>query len=91
MGAIREGREPTVPDNELGRRIVSLMSLLPTDPDLFRAALEYIGTITPVQVILERPEVAQRMAAAREAMKGKPRPPIPGPTREQLLKLVAPT
>jgi 2-polyprenyl-6-methoxyphenol hydroxylase-like FAD-dependent oxidoreductase len=91
MGAIREGREPTVPDNELGRRIVSLMSLLPTDPDLFRAALEYIGTITPVQVILERPEVAQRMAAAREAMKGKPRPPIPGPTREQLLQLVAPT
>ena len=28
------------------------------------------------------------MAAAREAMKGTPRPPIPGPTRAQLLELV---
>jgi 2-polyprenyl-6-methoxyphenol hydroxylase-like FAD-dependent oxidoreductase len=91
MGAIREGREPTAPDNELGRRIVSLMSLLGADPDLFRAALEYVGTITPVQEVLERPEVAQRMAAAREAMKGKPRPPLPGPNREQLLQLVAQT
>jgi 2-polyprenyl-6-methoxyphenol hydroxylase-like FAD-dependent oxidoreductase len=88
MEAIREGREPTPPDNELGRRIMSLMSLLTADPDLFRAALEYIGTITPVQEILERPDVVQRMAAAREAMKGQPRPPLPGPTREQLLQLV---
>jgi hypothetical protein len=31
------------------------------------------------------------MAAAREAMKGKPRPPLPGPNREQLLQLVAQT
>lgn len=89
MEAIRENREVTPPDNELARRIVSLMSLLGADPDLFRAALEYIGTITPVQEILERREVAQRMAAGREAMKGKPRPPIPGPTREQLLQLVS--
>ena len=73
----------------MGRRIVSLMQLLPADPDLFRAALEYIGTITPVQQILERPEVAQRMAAAREVMQGRPRPPLPGPNREQLLQLVA--
>ena len=89
MEAIRDGREVTPPENELGRRIVALMSLLGADPDLFRAALEYIGTITPVQQILERPDVVQRMAAAREAMKGKPRPPLPGPTREQLLQLVA--
>jgi 2-polyprenyl-6-methoxyphenol hydroxylase-like FAD-dependent oxidoreductase len=88
MEALREGREPPAPDNELARRIVSLMSLISADPDLFRAALEYIGTITPVQEILERPEVAQRMAAAREAMKGIPRGPVPGPTREQLLQLV---
>jgi hypothetical protein len=64
------------------------MSLLGADPDLFRAALEYIGTITPVQDILERPEVAARMATARERMKGAPRPPVPGPTREQWLQLV---
>jgi 2-polyprenyl-6-methoxyphenol hydroxylase-like FAD-dependent oxidoreductase len=88
MEALREGREPTPPDNELARRIVGLLSLVIADPDLFRAAMEYVGTITPVQKILERPEVAQRMAAAREKMKGVPRPPLPGPTREQLLQMV---
>ena len=87
MDAIRQGREPTVPDNELSRRILSLLSSMAADPDLFRAALEYIGTITPVQEILERPDVAQRIATVREAMKGIPRPPIPGPPREQLLQL----
>jgi 2-polyprenyl-6-methoxyphenol hydroxylase-like FAD-dependent oxidoreductase len=87
MEAHREGRDPSAPANELARRIVSLMSLLAADPDLFRAGLEYIGTITPVQEILERSEVAQLMAAARERIKGLPRPPVPGPTREQLLQL----
>ena len=76
------------PDNELARRILSLMSSLAADPDLFRAGLEYVGTITPVQQILERPDVVQRVAAAREAMKRMPRGPMPGPTREQLLQLV---
>ena len=87
MEALRDGREPTAPTNELSRRIASLLSLLAADPDLFRAGLEYIGTITPVQEILERPDVVQRMAAAREAMQGRPRPPVPGPTRDQLLQL----
>ncbi|HKE83677.1 MAG TPA: FAD-dependent oxidoreductase [Vicinamibacterales bacterium] len=88
MEAVREGREPTLPDNELARRIGGLMSSFVADPDLFRAAMEYVGTVTPVQKILERPEVTQRMAAAREKMKGLPRGPLPGPTREQLLRLV---
>jgi 2-polyprenyl-6-methoxyphenol hydroxylase-like FAD-dependent oxidoreductase len=88
MVALREGREPTPPANELGRRIGSLLSSMAADPDLFRDALEYVGTVTPVQKILERPEVVQRIAAAREALKGAPRPPIPGPNRAQLLQLV---
>ena len=54
----------------------------------WRAALEYIGTITPVQAILERPDVAHWMASARERMKAIPRGPMPGPTRDQLLQLV---
>ncbi len=88
MEALRDGREVPAPASELARGIVSLLSLIAADPDLFRAAMEYIGTITPVQDILARPDVAQRMATAREAMKGKPRPPVPGPSREQLLQLV---
>ena len=89
MEAIRDGRETPPPASDLARRIVSLLSLVAADPDLFRAAMEYVGTVTPVQTILERPEVAQRMAAVREAMQGKPRPPVPGPSREQLLQLVS--
>ena len=88
MVAIREGREPTPPADALARRIGGLMSSMATNPDLFRDAFEYIGTVTPVQEILERPEVVQRMAVAREALKGKPRPPIPGPNRTQLLQFV---
>jgi 2-polyprenyl-6-methoxyphenol hydroxylase-like FAD-dependent oxidoreductase len=87
MEAHREGRQPTAPNNELAQRITSLLALLAADPDLFRAAMEYIGTITPVQEILDRPEVAQRMAVAREAMKSRPPTPVPGPNREQLLQL----
>jgi len=88
MVAIREGRDPTPPSNELARGIAGLMSSIAASPDLLRDALEYVGTLTPVQEILARPEVGQRIAAARKAMKGLPRPPMPGPNRDQLLQLV---
>jgi 2-polyprenyl-6-methoxyphenol hydroxylase-like FAD-dependent oxidoreductase len=88
MEALRDGREVTAPDDALAQRIAALMSLLAVDADLFRAALEYIATITPVQHILERPDVIQRMAIAREMIKDLPRRPVPGPTREQLLQLL---
>jgi hypothetical protein len=87
MVALREGRELAPPANELARRIGGLLSSMAASPDLFRDALEYIGTVTPVQRILERPEVVERIAAARDVMKGTPRPPIPGPNRAQLLEL----
>ncbi len=90
MEAIREEREPPPPASELGRRIRGLLLSVPASPDLFRDLLEYLGTITPVQTILERPEVVQRLAAAREAMKGMAPPaPPPGPSRGQLLQIVA--
>ena len=89
MEALRDGREPTPPVNDLARRFSGLMSSIVANPDLFRDALEYIGTVTPLQEILERPAVIQRMAAAREALKDRPRPPIPGPTRSQLLQIAS--
>ena len=60
-----------------------------TDPDLFRAGLEYIGTISPVQEILARPAVAEAVKAAVEAMKHRPPIQMPGPNRRQLLELVS--
>jgi 2-polyprenyl-6-methoxyphenol hydroxylase-like FAD-dependent oxidoreductase len=88
MHAIREGRDATPPGGLAGR-IRDLMFSLVVDPDLFRNAMEYVGTLTPVQIILERPEVVQRLARAREALKDVPRPPVPGPDRNQLLRIVA--
>jgi len=89
MVALREGRAPAPPAHDLARRFAGLMASIAANPDLFRDALEYIGTVTPLQEILERPAVIQRMAAAREALKDKPRPPIPGPTRSQLLEIAS--
>ena len=88
MEANREGREPPVPADEFSRAIRSLLMLMAADPDLFRAALEYIGTITPVQEILKRPAVVAAMNAAREGMKHAPPMPVPGPDRNHLLELV---
>jgi 2-polyprenyl-6-methoxyphenol hydroxylase-like FAD-dependent oxidoreductase len=90
MEAIREGREVPPPASELARTIRAFASSIAASPDLFRDFLEYVGTITPVQEILGRPEVVQRLAAAREAMKGmEPPGPPPGPNRDQLLQIVA--
>ena len=86
--ALAEGRERPVPADALTRSILSLFSVMGIDPDLFRAALEYIATITPVQEIVRRPEVAERIRTTREAVKGAPSPRPPGPDRQQLLDLL---
>ncbi len=88
MEAIREGRESPPPQGELARRIRALYASVATSPDLFRDLLEYIGTITPVQQILERPEVEQRLTDAQQALKGMPASAPPGPTRNQLLQIL---
>jgi len=60
-----------------------------SDPDLFRAALEYICTITPIQEILARPEVAQRVLDATQAMGDAAPFEMSGPDRQQLLDPIA--
>ena len=86
--ALREGRVPQPPSG-LAADIRRLFSTMLVDPDLFRAALEYVGTITPIQQILRRPDVNQRIDAARARLQGAPPPRLPGPDRKQLLELVA--
>lgn len=84
--ALREGRA-SPPADGLAQRILSLFTTMTASPDLFRAAIEYVATITPVQDILERREIAAGIRDARAAMNGPP-PPMPGPTRAQLLDLM---
>lgn len=85
--ALREGRQPP-PGDELAADTAALLMTMGADPDLFRAALEYIGTMTPVQEILRRPDVEAKVAAIKAAMGGRPAMQIPGPTRAQLLELM---
>ena len=87
MEALREGRAPTPPTDMLAREIQALFATILADPDLFRAALEYVGTITPAQEILQRPAVVEAVRAAQQ--RGAVTPPMPGPNRQQLLELVA--
>ena len=88
MEALRAGQEPPKPSDELTRQIRSLFTVMTADADLFRAALEYNGTITPVQTILRRPDVVERMNTAKQALKDAPPPVMPGPNRKELLDIV---
>ncbi|RPI57594.1 MAG: FAD-dependent oxidoreductase [Acidobacteria bacterium] len=86
--AIREGRVPPPPQTALAASIQSLMMSMADSPDLFRAGLEYLGTITPVQDILKRPGVAEEIQHVLATMKDLPPRPVPGPSRQELLQLV---
>jgi 2-polyprenyl-6-methoxyphenol hydroxylase-like FAD-dependent oxidoreductase len=86
--ALRAGREPPPPVDELSEQLASLFATMAADPDLFRAGLEYIGTITPIQEIFQRPAVAEGVHAVTEATRDSPPMVMPGPNREQLLDLV---
>ena len=83
--ALCEGRERPMPADELSSRCVALLMAMTTDPDLFCAALEYIGTLTPIQALFERPGVAERV---RTAMRDSGPMELPGPSRAELLDLV---
>ena len=86
--ALREGRKPPSPGDELSRDLASLFATMMTDPDLFRAAIEYVATVTPIQEILGRPGLTERIGAAAEALKNSPPMAMPGPDRKRLLELV---
>jgi 2-polyprenyl-6-methoxyphenol hydroxylase-like FAD-dependent oxidoreductase len=89
MEALRDGRQPPQPIDPLASDIRLLFALMGTDPDRFRAGIEYIGTITPAQEILERPQIADAVSAAKEGRLKVPPFKIPGPDREQLLALLS--
>jgi 2-polyprenyl-6-methoxyphenol hydroxylase-like FAD-dependent oxidoreductase len=86
--ALRDGHEPPPPGDELTTLATSLFATMATDPDLFRAALEYVGTITPLQDLFERPAIAARVRGAMDSMRDSEPVPMPGPDRKQLPELV---
>jgi 2-polyprenyl-6-methoxyphenol hydroxylase-like FAD-dependent oxidoreductase len=86
--ALREGREPPVPADALAQRLAALFAVMVSDPDVFRAAMEYVATVTPIQDILERPEVVTRVREATEAGGLTATIAMPGPDRTRLLELI---
>jgi len=89
MEALRDGGQLSAPTNEATLRATTLFAQMASDPVLYRAALEYIGTLTPLHEVVQRPAVAERI----DAMIGRTPPGAPdvvvgGPTRVELLALV---
>jgi 2-polyprenyl-6-methoxyphenol hydroxylase-like FAD-dependent oxidoreductase len=88
MNALREGRAPERATDPLSQSMAALFASMPADPDLYRAVLEYAATITPVQEILKRPDVIERIHVAQGRMKDVAPVPPPGPDRQQLAALL---
>jgi hypothetical protein len=84
IDAVRAGRTPEPIADPLARRVTTLLGATRADADLFRAAMEYVGTVTPIQDILRRPEVADAIDRATSV---EPLP-VPGPSRTALLELL---
>jgi 2-polyprenyl-6-methoxyphenol hydroxylase-like FAD-dependent oxidoreductase len=85
MSALREGRASAPPP---GPR-QALMAAMMHDGDLFRAFLMSRGCLAPLSEILARPEIRERVEELAPAHQGPPPPAFPGPTRQELLELVA--
>jgi 2-polyprenyl-6-methoxyphenol hydroxylase-like FAD-dependent oxidoreductase len=81
MDALRAGRRPPPPDPAR----TGLVTAAVHDADAYRALLEVITCLAQPQEVLERPGMAERLAAHA----GEPPPGTPGPDRAQLLQLLA--
>src|SRR5262245_18569174 len=88
MEALREGRERPTLEDPFVERIGVLMNAMTTDLELFRGALEYIATLTPIEEILRRPHIARLLDEFKQATGASAAPMLPGPNREALLEIL---
>jgi 2-polyprenyl-6-methoxyphenol hydroxylase-like FAD-dependent oxidoreductase len=87
--ALREGRRPSPPGDELAQLIRDLLRFTPVDPDIARATLAYFGTLTPIQEIAQQSDLRDKLTNLKQSMRDAPPPAIPGPGRAQLLDLLS--
>jgi 2-polyprenyl-6-methoxyphenol hydroxylase-like FAD-dependent oxidoreductase len=85
MRAVRDGQTPPQPTGAaaLGP---ALFRAAPHDQDLFRAMLEIIGCLALPSEVFSRPGLAEQVLRVAG---DHPPAPVPGPDRDQLLRLVA--
>jgi hypothetical protein len=81
MDWLRTGTRPPAPD--LAQAWLDRGAM--TDPDLFRALLEVVTCLAFPEEVMSRPQVKARLANVPQERL----PPLPGPDRKTLLRLVA--
>ncbi len=84
--ALRNGLEPPGPPSFETGLVTSLFRVMALDAELLRAGLEIIGCLALPEEIFARPGIVDKVVELAEA---NPPQPTPGPTREELLRLVA--
>jgi 2-polyprenyl-6-methoxyphenol hydroxylase-like FAD-dependent oxidoreductase len=84
--ALRNGLEPAEPSDSSAGLRRGLIAAMPYDPDLLIAFLASRCCITPLSETFAKPGVAERISALASEHEI---PPMPGPNREELLRLLA--
>lgn len=86
LEAARHGLEPPGPATFEAGLAAALFRVMPFDADVFRAGLEITSCLTLPEEIFARPGMVDRVVELADA---NPRQPVPGPSREDVLRLVA--
>jgi 2-polyprenyl-6-methoxyphenol hydroxylase-like FAD-dependent oxidoreductase len=86
IDAVRKGLDPPGPADFKDGLGAALFQVMPLDADLFRAGLEITGCLTLPEEVFARPGLVDRVVELAEA---NPAQPPPGPTRDDLLRLLA--
>ncbi|SFN65515.1 Dehydrogenase (flavoprotein) [Pseudonocardia ammonioxydans] len=86
IDALIDGRPVPPPGDETASRWRDLAVAMAYDPDLFRGFLDTIAVLDLPETVLDRPGLFDRV---RTIARSEPRLQLPGPTREELLELVA--
>jgi 2-polyprenyl-6-methoxyphenol hydroxylase-like FAD-dependent oxidoreductase len=81
MTALRENRSWSPPVSPM----TGLANGAPHDADLFRAMVETVTCLAPMQEVLERPDLLDKL----DRWSREPVPDPPGPDRQQLLSLLS--
>lgn len=83
--ALRDGREPAPPSDPAAVLRQALLAAVPRDPDAFRAFLASRCCLTRLHETFANEELVERIL---ELANDSQRPPLAGPNRAQLLRLV---
>ena len=86
IDALVDGRPVPPPADDAAAVGRALMVAMAYDPEVYRAFMDIIGVIKPPQDVFSRPGLVDRIMAI---VRSEPPLQVPGPTRQELIELVA--